>query len=244
MIYSALGGGMLLLGLALTFMTNAYLDKRDEVVQLSFAAQIMELTQKHKEDKEAAVKAIAFSYDTRIDTLTTENRETVNAITKEMLSAKQDALQKPLAFGDNLIRDYILADCLLSLGSNNNLQRRTACSTEAKIADTASTGLYFSTITPTFLRNWGEACEDWRDIGTAAAAVGYTIVDWRERWGNFREGMCSEVLVSMTPETSKFFSRFAAKAVGHALELTNYAVEQNEIIDILTKRTQKEAPDK
>jgi len=237
---SALAAGMgvalALTGAALYFTGQAYLGERDQRVQLEFAKQLSDQATAFKEEKEGALASLRLEYDGKIHTLETSIKETTNDFTAQLLSARQDALQKPMAFGDDLIRDFIRLDCLWSAGeASASLSGRSACRREAEAADPSSAGFSFAVITPDFLAAWGDACEDWLRVGTGTGDLAYFIEDWEGEYGNFDPMLCYDSLVAMTPEFSVFLRTFLANGEGYTAALLNNAIERGEIIDILTK---------
>jgi len=223
------------MAIALYFLGNAYLDKRDEARDLIFAAQITEITIKHKEEMEAAVSGVIKEYTKEAAILDKEHKEKENDWTKQIMAANENAAQKSIEFGDSLIRDLIRVDCLWSKGeAGNSLQERTACRDEAATADTTSTGFSYTVFTPQFLRSWYHACDEYPD-GTVAD---YSITDWKAEYPKFTKEICEDTLVALPPDTSKFISKFISNGEGYISRLVNYAVSLNKIIDVLTKKAE------
>lgn len=227
------------LTIALYFAGSAYLNARDRVTVLEHEQEIAELVYKAKEDKELAVAALRKKYDRLTSVNTATNQEIVNALTTELMSAREDALREPISFGDDLIRNLIYTDCVWSL-NDDSLQGRDTCNREAVNANPSSTHLSYSVITPTFLAGWRDACRDWGDIGQdAELTIDEAKQEWAVEYGNFDVGMCDQTLVALTPEASKFIEIFVNKGTDYITRLRTYAHEQADIIDQLTKRMEK-----
>lgn len=238
-IAAGLGITVVLLGLALGIAGKAYLSQRDENVMLVQAAAIARLTQQHKEDMEAAIAAITVSYDAEIAETERVYKDEVNGIMLQLASAQQDASQKPMAFGDDLIRDIVYVDCMWASGvEGTNREGRKACRDEAAFADPAKSGLPFTVLTPDFLTNWADACDDFYRVGvvvSAEADLSYTKETWVGEYGSFDPRICSETLVAFTPEGSLLLRNFINNGQNYSTRLLTYAVEQQRIIDILSQ---------
>ena len=228
---------MSIMGLSLYLTGKAYLAERDKGVELRHTLAINELTEKFKEEKQQDLAALMEANNLKITELETLNRERENDLTTKLLNARNDALQKPIEFGDNLIRELIYTDCLWSKGAaGNGVQGRTACRSEAANANPASANFSFTVLTPTFLTGWADACDDWKTLGTTSGAITYTRKEWEEEYNNFDPMLCEDVLVAATPELSIFLQRLMANGQSYTSQLIEYALEQNEIIEILTKK--------
>jgi len=237
-----LGASAIMLA-ALLITGNAYLDKRDEVTLLNHEQKITEIKLAAKEDKEQAVAKIRENYDTLIATNTTSNQETVNALTTQLMSAREDAIKDPIYFGDELVRNLIFTDCMWSL-SVDSVQGRDACNREAANADPASTNLYYTTITADFLALWGDACSDW---GRVNASTEMTFDEGKAEWvadyGKFDVAMCDDTLVAWSPEASKFIQILTNKGTDYITRLRTDGHERQDIIDQLLERYD-ESPNK
>lgn len=237
--YIAIGAGVIIfmLSVSLYFAGVAYLGERDRRVELAHTLDINELTREKKEEKEAAVLEVQIASDAAILELTNYHQEKESEYKIELLNARERATQKPLEFGDGLIRELIRIDCLRNMGqAGNSLEGRTACSRKASQADTAIPGLSFSVITPEFLTGWRDACEDWPRVGTGSGDLAYSQEDWIEEYGNFDPALCRETLVGLTPEFSIWLKSFVLTDSRYQQELLNHIDEQESIINILTKR--------
>lgn len=250
-VIGAMGGALMLSGVALYFTGQAYLDQRDKTVRLEHASEINRLTQEHKEEKETALAELAETFNGKITDIESDNKETNIALTRQLAEARQDALQKPMAFGDDLIRGFIRLDCLWASGeAGNSVQGRAACSREAEASDPTSAGFSFAVITPGFLKNWGEACDDWPRTKIPAIAgeedLSYTEDDWKTEYNNFDAALCYDSLVAMTPEFSTYLQQFISNGENYTAAWINYALEGDEIIEIITKMSaiQKKADTK
>lgn len=223
--------------IALYFLGNAYLDKRDEARDLIFAAQITDLTIKHKKEMESAVNDVIEEYTWEADLIDKEHKEKENDWTRQIMAANKNAAQNSIEFGDDLVRDLIRVDCLWSKGeAGNSVQERAACSDEAANADPSSTGFYYTVFTPQFLRSWYEACDAYPD----GSVEDYFLPDWEKEYPKFTQEICEDTLAALPPDTSKFISKLISNGEGYSSRLINYAVSLNKIIDVLTKRIESE----
>ncbi len=240
-VMGGLGAVIFALGGALYLTGNAYLRQRDDNVEMRHAQEITRITQEKIAEKQAELKLLRDEYDGKISKTEKDHQEILNDVTLQLVTARADALQKPIAFGDDLIRDFILVDCLWALGkAGNSLQGRDTCRSEAALADPASAGISFSVLTPTFLQRWGEACDDWPRVGTGAEDLAYDREDWNAEYGNFDPQLCYDSVVGMTPEAAIFFRKFVENGRNYSSRLINYALEQRDIIEQLT--TPKDTP--
>jgi hypothetical protein len=229
-------GASLMLMAALYFTGNAYLDKRDEVTLLNHEQIVGEIKREAKEDKEQAVADIREEYDGIIATNTTSNQETVNDLTTQLMSAREDARNDPILFGDELVRNLIYTDCMWSL-SVDSLQGRDACNREAANADPTSTNLYYTTITAEFLTRWGDACSDWGNLGiTTDVKFDEERAEWVAEYDNFDVAMCNDTLVAWSPEASKFIEILTNKGTDYITRLRTHGHEQEDIIKQLLER--------
>lgn len=234
-IIGGLGLVVVVLTLALTAAGNAYLNQRDANRELVMTARITALTAEAKADKEAALKELREEYDALIADTDTAHKDRENEILAQLLTAQNDASQKPVAFGDDLIRDIIRIDCLWALGAAaNNSQGRAACSDEAANADTTRSGLSFSALTSEFLIGWRDACEDWGLIRPGSTGdLAYTEDMWLDEYTNFDTALCRETLIAFTPQASFMLRRFIENGENYSARLLNHAAEQARIIDTL-----------
>lgn len=225
---------------ALYFTGNAYLDKRDEVTLLTHEQIVGEIVRVAKEDKEQAVAKVRDEYDTIISQNTTSNQETVNALTTQLMSAREDAISDPILFGDELVRNLIYTDCVWALAVDS-VQGRDACNREAANADPTSTNLYYTTITSDFLALWGDACSDWNAV-RAATEMSFDEgkAMWIADYDNFDVKMCQDTLVAWSPEASKFIQILTNKGTDYIARLRTHGHEQEDIINQLTKIVNKE----
>lgn len=240
-IAGALTGVIGLMGLSLYLLGNSYLAQRDKATTLQHTLDINELAREYEEKQEHAIASLRAAHDDELTTKDLEHKEQMNEITRKLISARDDALQKPIQFGDDLFRNFIRVDCLYSLGATgNSVEGRKACRREAQTTEPSSQGLSVAVITPTFRNSWSEGCDAWNSIGTEAGAVNYTKEDWRAEYGTLDPAMCDETLVAMTPEAAIFFEHFLENSYNYTSQLLSYATEQNELIDLLTKPENKD----
>jgi len=229
-------GASLMLMAALYFTGNAYLDKRDKVTLLEHEQEMTDVKLAAKADKEQAVAEITEKYDTIIATNTTSNQEMVNALTTQLMSAREDARNDPILFGDELVRNLIYTDCMWSL-SVDSLQGRNACSREAANANPTSTNLYYTTIKPAFLALWRDACSDWDAIRVATEmSFDEGLEEWIADYDNFDVKMCDDTLVAWSPEASKFIEILMNKGTDYITRLRTHGHEQEDIIEQLLER--------
>ncbi len=235
-VIAGLGAGIIILTLALAAAGNAYLGQRDENVALNMKIEIARVTQEAKEEKEKAIKDLRAEYDGLIETTEIAHRDEINELSTLYLTAQNDARQKPVEFGDDLIRDFIRLDCMWALGvAGASAEGRATCSDEAASADPSRSGLSFTTINPDFLAGWRDACEDWKYVRPGTGDLAYTEADWIEEYNNFDPLLCRETLVAFTPEASIALRQFILNGQNYSAQLLNYAVEQNAVIDAITQ---------
>lgn len=229
-------GASAMLMIALYFASSAYLGARDQLTIFEHEQEIAGLTLAAKEDKEAAVAEIREEYDGIIAFNTTANQETVNALTTQLMSAREDAIKDPIYFGTTLVRNLIFTDCMWSL-ADHSISGRDACNREAANADPTSTNLYYTTITPAFLALWRDACSDWDAIRVATEM---TFDEGKQEWdadyGNFDVAMCDDTLVAWSPEASKFIELLVNKGTDYIVRLRTDALEQRDIVEQLVGR--------
>lgn len=248
-IWGLIAGVVFTMGLALYFTGNAYLNERDKNTALAFAALETKMTLEKKEAVEAAVKEVKDKYDGKLESLEKDSKATNVELTKQLVSARNDALQKPVAFGDSLFRRFIYVDCLWASGRDGtSVSGRNACRNAAETSNPASSGLSVSVLTPTFLAGWADACEDWPRVGQPTRAgeedLSYTRIDWDNEYGNMDPKLCYDSLVAMTPEAALFFQNFLNNGSTYTMQLLTHAMEQEEVIAQLTKPPERKPEQK
>lgn len=237
-IGTVLGTALLLSGVALYFTGQAWLSERDKNAVLEFDKKLAEQERKSKEDKEAALANLRQHYEGPegvVTLLKKDFKETENDLTAQLLSAREDALQKPIAFGDDIVRDLIRVDCLWASGkASASVSGRAACSREAERADTSRKG--FSVIRPDFLEAWADACDDWPRVGTGQGDLAYTRDMWDKEYGNFDPQLCSQTLVAMTPEFSVYMRKFINNGENLTAQLWGWGDQLSNMIDVIVKK--------
>jgi len=246
---ASLAGVIVLMGLALYFTGNAYLEERDKTTTLKFAALETKMTLEKKEAVEAAVKKVKDKHDGKFAALEKESKQSNVELTKKLVSARNDALQKPVAFGDSLFRNFIYVDCLWASGRDGaSVSGRNACRSLAATSNPSSEGLSVAVLTPTFLAGWSAACEDWPRVGRPSLSgeedLAYDRADWDADYGNMDPKLCYDSLVAMTPEAALFFQNFLNNGSSYTMELLAYAIEQTEVIKQLTKPPERKPEQK
>jgi hypothetical protein len=241
----ASGAAVAVMGVIMYFLIQWGLGEHDRALIAEHANALNKLQQELKADKETALQKLRDSHTDTLDNLRSDHKGQMNDVLKDLATARQDALQKPIEFGDDLIREFIYIDCVWASGrAGNSVQGRATCRSEAERADPTSAGFSFATVTPTFLQRWGEACEKRSDI-TSVVRFGeedlaYTEEDWRLEFGNFNSELCHDSLVTFTPEFAQYMRAFLKNGQNYTSELLDWGAEQGEIIDILTKSGQTE----
>lgn len=218
-----------MMGVALWFVGNWWLDERDRANRAEFTIELNEQATKHKEDKEKALAELRSKYNEKITELETSSQETISGLTQQLVTAQQDAQQAPIEFGDNVLRDFIYVDCLWSSGkASTSLQGQSTCRDEAKAADPSRAGFSFSVLTPELIRRWGEACREYDTFGGGD--------EWQADNPGITVEMCRETLVAFTPEFSAYLRIFLQNGASYTVDLVNHALEQDKIIDTLTSK--------
>ncbi len=239
-IFGAVGMVIFLMGFSLYLTGKAYLAERDKVTVLAHAAEITELTTAAKEEKEDALRLQKEGYDKLLEDQKDLHNEKTADFNKRLVSARNDALQKPIQFGDDLFRDLIYADCVRGLPADSDrVEGRDACLRSSRIADPSSSGLSYSVLTPTFLTGWAKACEEWTTVSDVVRPgeddLAYTREDWDNDFGNMDPKLCQETLVALTPEASLFLQNFVNNGTAYIENLLSYIIEQRDAIEILTR---------
>lgn len=237
-IGAVLGTALLLSGVALYFTGQAYLSERDKNAVLEFDKQLAEQAREAKADKEQALADLRKHYEGPkgvVTQLIKSHKEVENDLTAQLLSAREDAAQKPIEFGDDIIRDLVRLDCLWASGeASASVQGRATCSREADAANTTRKG--FSVITPSFLKAWGDACEDWPRVGTGEGDLAYTREIWDAEYGYFDPQLCSETLVAFTPEFSVYLRKFIVNGENLTAQLWGWGRQLSDMVDIVTQK--------
>jgi len=239
-VFKVMGGAMVILCIIIFFLGRGYLSERDKRVTLTHAAEMTKITLAHKEDKEKDLRLQKEGYDKLLEDQKETHNEKTAALNKRLVSARNDALQKPIQFGDDLFRDLIYADCVRGLRADSNrVEGRDACLRSSRAADPSSSGLSYSVLTPTFLSGWSRACEDWRTVSDVVRPgegdLAYTREDWDKDFGNMDPKLCQETLVTLTPEASLFLQNFVNNGTAYIENLISHALEQRDAIEILTR---------
>lgn len=225
-------GAVVVLTMMLFGVTKLYLDQRDESNILRYEAKLSASIRELEEKQQAELAALKSSYDQIIADTTIAHEEILNDLTYQLISAREDARQEPMAFGDDFVRDILRVDCLRALGvagtESSGIQ---TCDNEAANADPSSQGLPFTVITPEFLASWAAACDDWDTLGTADG----TVEDWHDEYGNFDPALCEETLVAMTPEGSLMLRRFVQVGWNYTARVLVHSSEQEQLIDQISK---------
>jgi len=223
------GGAIAVLTLLLWFVGSQWLNERDARVKEQIANAVNAKQREMELAKQAEIAELQTVYDKQITDLEIEHGNQINEFIRKLAQADTAATQKPLAFGDDLLRSFIRVDCLWSLGQDaNSRSGRTTCDREAQATDAAQPG--FSVITPGFLKGWSDACQDRGFIGE-----NYTEQDWLSEYGNFDPQLCSQTLVAMTPEASVYMRIFLENGLNYTMRLNQYIEEQDQLIDQLIK---------
>jgi len=240
--YIAAGATALFLALGVTtfLLGRAYLAERDTTAKLEQAAEINKLTQQLKDQQQQALTIVRETYDGQISAADRRHTQEINDVTRQLVDARRAAVQEPIHFGDDLMRGFLRVDCVWSLGAEAlSPEGRASCDRQAATSDPARAG--FSVLTPSFLRAWSDACEQYprAAAGSAAGETGdlaYTLEEWAIEFGNFDPSLCSESLVVMTPEAALYFRLFLENGSRYTLDLLRYVSEQNEVLDLLQRK--------
>jgi hypothetical protein len=223
------GTAVTLMGAALWFVGNWWLDERDRANRAEFTIELNLQAEKYKEDKEKALSDLAIKFNGTIRDNDANHKKEINDLTRKLATATQDAQQTPIAFGDDLLREFIYVDCLWSQGEvSASVSGQSACRDEASIADPTRAGFSFSVLNPEFIRRWGEACREYDTFGGGN--------EWREDNPGITEEMCAETLVVFTPEFARYLTIFLHNGANYTIEYINHALEQDAVIDKLTER--------
>lgn len=231
-IIGACGAVVLLLGVALYFAGQWGLSEHDKAVQLQFVIDIDAAVKEAVDKKQVEIDGIVLKHNTTVATMEKATKEMEIGFTKEIMSAKTDAANNSIEFGDSLIRDLIRVDCLWNSGeASTSVQGRAACSNEASLANTAGTGFQYTVFTPQFLRSWYQACDE----HPSSASSSLNIEDWEAEYPAFDPTICGDTLVAYPPDAAKYISKFISNGEQYTTKLLNYAISQNKVIDALTK---------
>jgi len=245
-MFKVMAGAVIILMIILGIVVRGYLIERDTRVALTQAAEISKLTLAAKADKEEALQKQKEGYDL----LLSEQKEFYNGktmdLTKRLVTAQRDALQKPVQFGDALWRDLIFNDCVWSLQpSGDRVEGRRACLLASRNANPSSSGLSFSILTPDFLAGWSDACGRWDEIDAIVTPgeedLAYLREDWDKAFNNFDPKLCTQTLASFTPEGALFLSNFIKNGTAYIEALVTDALENRAAIKILTKPRQEKS---
>jgi len=228
MFNKSIYGAVVVLVLLFAGMTKLYLGQRDEVVVLRYEAKLSVAIRELEKKQQAELASLRSSYDKTIEDTTIAHEEILNDLTLQLITAREDARQEPMAFGDDFVRGILRVDCLRALGvagtERNGIE---TCDNEAANADPSSQSLPFTVITPEFLASWAAACDDWDSLGT----TDWTVEDWHIEYGNFDPSLCEETLVAMTPEGSLMLRRFIQVGWNYTARLLVHSSEQESLID-------------
>lgn len=239
-MFKIMGGAMAILCIIIFFLGRGYLSERDKRVSLTQAAEISKLELEHKADKEKDLRLQKESFDKLFEEQKDQHNAKTAEFTKRLVSARNDALQKPIQFGDALFRDLIYADCVRGIpAGSNRMEGRNACLRSSRSADPSSSGLSYSVLTPIFLTGWAKACEEWTTVSDVIRPgeedLAYTREDWDADFGNMDPKLCQETLVALTPEASLFLQNFVNNGTAYIENLISYIMEQRGALEILTR---------
>lgn len=243
-----LGIALFILGAMLALAVNEVRKGDRENARLEFSVELEKERDKWQLEKLTEIAAIDLKHDGEQSTIIKERDDALSKFNMLMVNASFEARNKPLIFGDDMLRDIIYYDCLFSLGkAANQREARSACGREADMAASTGQGVPVTIINQDFLGGWAAACDPdigWGRVGgligddefvkgetEGSGEITYTRIMWEAEFPGFNPDMCRETVVAFTPEASIMFRRMFANADGYIAGMVGLAHTQDKIID-------------